>query len=184
MKVESIVIRAWDTSGSNSWRNPATLNTYLNNTYYNDDAKLSVGSKTLIQEYSWNVGAVSTGTTLANQISAEKRTKRTGNIGLISTSDAIRANTNINQCGTLNLNKQNSSICASTNYIIPKSSSSFWTISPYSSSAAAFRVSSDGTVSNLSVTNAYRSAHPALYLIPNITLSGKGTIDEPYTINS
>ena len=36
MRDASIGNRAWDSSSSNNWNRPATLNTYLNGTYYNN----------------------------------------------------------------------------------------------------------------------------------------------------
>ncbi|MEI3508219.1 MAG: hypothetical protein V8R01_03740 [Bacilli bacterium] len=96
----SIRNMVWDSSNSNNWARPATLNTYLNNDYYNS---LSNNEQSLIQSHAYGVGAVTYyNTDLTGQIADENATIWTGNIGLMSVSDYLRANTNIVQCGNFN----------------------------------------------------------------------------------
>ena len=182
MRKDSIGKIQWDTSGSNNWIRPATLNTYLNSDYYNS---LSSEIKALIQTHSWGIGTVTwNNTDLAAQIESENGTTWTGNIGLMSASDYLRANTNTDQCGNLSLNKSNASTCKTTNYIVP-TSGYLWTISPHASYAASVvLVSSDGHVDYTVAYISDRSVAPALYLTPNITLEGEGTESNPYTIVS
>jgi len=158
----------------------ASLNTYLNNDYYNS---LNSEAQALIQTHSWGIGGVTYGNTdLAAQIADENETTWNGNIGLMSVSDVIRANTNTEQCGNFSLNKLNSSTCKTTNYIVP-TSGSIWTISPHASYPYyVFDVISDGRVYR---SDAYYSGGivvPVLYLTSNIQLNGEGTSSNPYTI--
>jgi len=180
MKKDSIVTMSWDTSDSNNWARPATLNTYLNTEYYNS---LSSEAQALIQTHSWGIGAITwNNKDLAAQIQSENGTTWSGNIGLMSASDAIRANTNTDQCGNLKLNYSNQSTCKTTNYIVP-TSGYLWTISPSASfTTSVFAVYSSSFVADNSALDDY-GVLPALYLTPNITLEGEGTETDPYTIN-
>jgi len=180
MKKDSIVTMSWDTSDSNNWARPATLNTYLNTEYYNS---LSSEAQALIQTHTWGIGGVTyNNTDLAAQIQSENGTTWSGNIGLMSASDAIRANTNTDQCGNLKLNYSNQSTCKTTNYIVP-TSGYLWTISPSASfTTSVFAVYSSSFVADNSALDDY-GVLPALYLTPNITLEGEGTETDPYTIN-
>ncbi|MCI9110378.1 MAG: hypothetical protein HFH47_01030, partial [Bacilli bacterium] len=158
----------------------ASLNTYLNNDYYNT---LSSEAKSLIQTHTWGVGPVIyNNTDLAAQIQSENGTTWNGNIGLMGVSDYIRANTNIEQCGNLSLNNSNSNICKTTNYIVPISDW-VWTISPRASNTYfVFYVTSVGPVSFYFATDSDTSIVPVLYLTSNISLEGEGTENNPYTI--
>jgi len=182
MKKDSLGNLNWNTNNSNDWTFSSTLNTYLNNDYYNT----LNNAQSLIQEHSWGIGPViKDNTDLITQITSEKRKIWTGNIGLMTVSDFLNTNTNIEQCNNYSLNNSNKEICKTTNYIVP-SEGKLWTISPEANSPFKLStVSSDGTVYN-DITTTYRKygVLPVLHLIPNITLSGSGTSDNPYTINS
>ena len=181
MKKDNIGSKKWDTSGSTNWASPATLNTYLNNDYYNT---LSSETQNLIQTHTWGIGPVTLGNSdLAAQIQSENSTTWSGNIGLMSVSDFLRANTNTEQCGNHSLNNSNKDTCKTTNYIVP-SSSSLWTISPRASNTRnVFYVTSDGDVYD-SYADFYGSVVPALYLTSNIHLDGEGTESNPYRVVS
>jgi len=184
MKKDSIGNRAWDTTGgaygSNNWARPADLNTYLNNDYYNS---LNSESQNLIQNHTWGIGPVtSNNTDLAGQIQSENGTTWSGNIGLMSVSEFLRANTNSSQCGNFSLNNTNYSTCKTTNYIVP-TSGYLWTISPFANtSGSVFGVNSIDFVSSNNANNTNYGVVPALYLKSNINLEGEGTATNPYTI--
>jgi len=192
MKKDSIGNKVWDTTGgtygSNNWARPADLNTYLNNetegaeSYYNT---LSNEAKGLIEEHVWGIGPVTyDNTDLAVQIISENGTTWSGNIGLMSVSDYLRANTNTEQCGNFSLNNTNYSTCQTTNYIV-QTSGWLWTISPTASvTYFVFIVNSNGNVSNSIANFSSGGVLPVLYLTSNITLSGEGTSSSPYTIVS
>ncbi len=181
---------AWDRNNSNNWLKPATLNNYLNNnisgedSYYN--SLLSDNAKTLIQNHIWGIGSVlDENEDLSAQILSEKRTTWSGNVGLISVSDYLKANTNIIQCGNFKLNNSNLDICKKTNYLISKGANE-WTITPYlNSTSRVFVTWGAGGISfnNANYTPSTSYFCPTVYLKSNITLSGSGTKDDPYTIN-
>lgn len=74
--------------------------------------------------------------------------------------------------------------CSNDNYMYT-SSYTWWTISlySYSNSRVVLRQFSKCNIVN-DVANSVNAVRPDIYLDPNITLSGKGTSDDPYTINS
>jgi len=160
----------------------ASLNTYLNTEYYNS---LSSETQNLIQNHTWGIGGVThNNTDLAAQIQSENGTTWNGNIGLMSVSDYLRANTNTDQCGNLSLNNSNGNTCKTTNYIV-QTSDYVWTISPYASNAGnVFFVISNGAVSGNFAGSSSDGVLPVLYLKSDITLSGSGTETDPYTITA
>ena len=171
---------AFDTTNSNNWARPATLNTYLNNDYYNT---LSSDAKNQIQSHSFGIGAVTyNNTDLAGQIASENGTTWTGNVGLMNVSDYLRANINPEQCGNFNLNNTNRDTCKTTNYLF--STNYQWTVSPNAgNSYSVFAVNSLGIVINSRLATVdFIAVLPVLYLKSDITLSGEGTSSNPYII--
>lgn len=165
----------------------AEINIYLNNTYY---SSLSQNSKNLIQSNIWSVGAVALNNNdLPAQILSENSIKWNGNIGLISVSDALKANSNTNQCNTLKLTYDNRNICKTTNYMVPETGR-LWTISPISASSdmsynagGVHRLTYEGNIGNDYAISTEVDIHPVTYIKSNIKLSGQGTSTNPYTIN-
>ncbi len=84
----------------------ATVNTYLNKTWYNS---LSADVKKLITTHMFNVGVVkaSSGQNLDTDISQESAYKWSGHIGLISVIDYVKSNSDIDACGTVYANSGN-----------------------------------------------------------------------------
>ena len=187
MKKDSIGDKAFDstggTYGSNNWARPATLNTYLNENYY---TTLSADAKKLIQKHAWGIGSVTyENTDLAAQIVSENKTIWNGNIGLISVSDFLRANTNVSKCDNYySSNNTNLTTCKTTNYLVP-TSGMYWTISPNAASSQynMFDVHSNGGVYAFYANFDGDKVLPAVYLTSNITLKGQGTEIKPYIIN-
>lgn len=170
---------AWDETESNNWTRPATLNTYLNNDYYNS---LSKTVQNQIQSHSFSIGAVTSyNTDLSGQIVSENGAIWNGNIALMSVSDYLRANTNIEQCGNFSLNNINYETCKTTNYLF---STNFpWLVSPKADDPYyVFTVSSYGSVDNISAAKTDHAVVPVLHLKSDITLSGEGTTSNPYIV--
>ena len=133
MKTDSIGNLRWDDT-SNSWTNSAYLNTYLNSTYYNE---LNNVSQSKIISHAFGVGAVTYGSNdLAEQINEENDTIWNGKIGLVTASEYIRTNSNIN-CNTAYLNDWNYNICKNTNWMYT-SSFNWWTLSTVSFNSVKF----------------------------------------------
>ena len=94
MRTSNIGNQYWDDEyyGSNNWNKPATLNTYLNNTYYNI---LNSTAQSQITAKDWSIGAITANNNdLADQINEESNTTWNGKIALLTVSEYIRTNSN------------------------------------------------------------------------------------------
>ena len=173
--------RAWDTSNNNDWSRPSSLNKYLNNNYYND---LSVTSQKQIIAKDWSIGAITrNNNNLEQQINDENSKIWQGKIGLLSLSEYLRANSNIELCGTIELDNDNRGTCAKTNWLV-NSSEDYWrTLS--SSDANNYDVFSVLTSGGINDYDAdyFHVIRPALYLSSEVTLTGSGTQSDPYVVS-
>ena len=184
LKNELLPDQTWDSSNSNNWAKPATLNTYLNGEYYNS---LDSSIKDNIVSHTWGIGAVNVDNNdLAAQIASEQGTTWSGNIGLIAFSDYLRANSDMKNCGTVNTNKENYKICRNTDWMyISGIDSWWWTISPSTDdSRLVWTVYYDGNLYHYTAYTSDYAPRPAAYLKSNITLSGSGTSLDPFKIVS
>ena len=171
---------AWDTSDSNNWNRPASLNTYLNGDYYNS---LTSTAQSQIVEASYYVGAVTQNNNdMQDQISDEKAVTSKVKVALPTVSEYLRANSNKEQCGTFSLNNRNNSTCKNSdwmyiNYV-------WWTLSPYSgTSNNVFLVSSLGTVNDNYAYATGSAVRPAITLSSEVQITGgTGTESDPYTL--
>ncbi len=167
----------WDSTNINNWTRPASLNTYLNEEYYN-----SLTDIEFVLGHDWNVGTVSEHTNLAELINDENSDTYYGWVGLISLSEYLRASTNDSQCNHYELNNTNYEMCRNINWLF--NSSNQWTLSSYiySSSQGVFNIGYDGCIYgyNASFIDGVR---PALYLRPDLSLTGSGTSNDPYILS-
>ena len=182
LKNEVLPEQAWDSSNSNNWIRPATLNTYLNGKYYNG---LDSSIKDNIVSHTWGIGAVTyNNDDLSAQIAREQGTTWSGNIGLIAHSDYLRANSDMTNCGTNKTNYENYETCRNTDWMYI-SGRYWWTISPrVDNSRDVWRVGADGDLNINYANNSDIAPRPAVYLKSDITLSGSGTLEDPYKIVS
>ena len=153
--------------------------TYLNGEYYNS---LERTFKENIVSNTWGTGAVIwQNNDLQGQITSENRYKWNGNIGLISVSDYIKANSNKETCGTVNKNNSYYSTCKNTNWMYI-SGTSWWTISPGSIySYTVWNINSDGYLYGNDARNSV-GVRPAVFLNSSISLIGDGTESDPFII--
>ena len=178
--------QAWDTSNSNNWTRPATLNTYLNGEYYNG---LDSSIKDNIVSHTWGIGSVIwNNDDLAAQIVSEQGTTWNGNIGLIAVSDYLRANSDMANCGTAKTNKTNYESCRNTDWMYIYRNY-WWTISPRTDSSIdnsifVWHVYIDGALSYYNAHDSSPAPRPAAYLKSDIILSGSGTSLDPFKIVS
>ena len=176
---------AWDSSNINNWSRPASLNTYLNGTYYNG---LNSTAQSQIVAKDWSIGVVSANdNNMSNTINNEKATKWNGKVALVTVSEYIRSNSNKSSCGTVNqLWNAISEQCKGTTWMY-NSNYYWWTLSPYSGAS--------GTVLNIFDSSGYifydyanftnRAVRPALYLSSEVKITGgDGSQSNPYTILS
>ncbi|MEI3508480.1 MAG: DUF6273 domain-containing protein [Bacilli bacterium] len=102
---KSISDIAWDTSNANTWARPATLNTYLNNDYYNG---LTENAKEQITTGTFKTGPVTNSdTNLGNTVTKENNTTWNGNIALATASEYVRTSNN-SQCTSVSTYYSNS----------------------------------------------------------------------------
>ena len=169
-------------SGCNIWSIPASLNTYLNNDYLNS---IDVNNDKIVS-HTWSVGRIiNNNSDLAEQINNEKDTTWFGNVGLITISEYIKANSNIEQCGDLKMTNQNGNICLTTNWMAKSSWN--WSITTVNSSNNLVFVFANQYLSTATAgTNGGETGYvtPVLYLSSDITLSGQGTENNPYIITN
>lgn len=166
----------------------AELNTYLNETYYNN---LTNEIKDLIKQQTWFAGPVETSNSvninLATQIQEEKSQTWTGKIGLVSSSDIIKANTNVEECGDLlKLNNSNGT-CKTTNYMdnLATINGNFWLINATdSANTHVLYYNTMGSIASNRAASSNQAVLPVIYLKPNITLEGDGSEGTPYTITA
>ena len=122
--------QAWDSSNSNNWNRLATLNTYLNSTYYNS---LTSTAQSQIVSKSFSIGSVEkVDNDLLNTINDENSKTWNGKIALATASEYIRSNSDQENCGNMNL-IQETMICGNTTWM---HNSTWWTLSPVSSSSS------------------------------------------------
>lgn len=170
----------YDNSDSKNWTKPASLNTYLNNNYFNqitDDVDKII-------YYTWPIGALNSGNTnLGVQIATEKTITWEGKVGLISYSDYLRANSNYSLCGNDKLHYENYASCRKLNWMYI-SGIYWWTITPLAGIANYIvNIHQDGNATGGDVENTL-GVRPAIYLSSDITLSGTGTEKDPYIITN
>ena len=155
----------------------ASLNTYLNNTYYNN---LTENAKNLIVSYNFNTGFVDDRERyLTTQINDEKSNTWNGKVGLVTVSEYIRANTNKSKCGSFDLYYTNYDTCKKTNWM--SFDEQFWSITPYLGDEFVYTLSSS---IGHSIAKAYQgnAVRPVVYINSDIKLKGTGTQTDPYII--
>lgn len=136
----------------------ADINKYLNETYYQS---MNDKSKEYIQKHIFNTGG-SKITNIENIISNEKKHQWTGNIGLISYSEFVR---------TQEWQIDTTTLTPLINDRTPRQS--IFTLKNHKA-----------LVWSEAYTIYKNPIAPVLYLKANITLTGSGTQDNPYTIES
>ena len=184
MRISNIEYQYWDISNNNNWSRPASLNTYLNNTYYNG---LNSTTKSQIIAKDWSIGAVTdNNNNMSAQISNENSKLWKGNIALPTMSEYLRTNSDINKCKTFRLYRNNYNNCKNTTWMYI-SFENWWTLSPYNNNSVnILGVSSNGYIGiDTAVSDSGQlGVHPTLYLSSDIKITGgTGTKSDPYEIS-
>ena len=187
MRNESIGNRPFDLENSKSWET-SDIKDYLNNTYLQT---ITVNQDKIVP-HTWSVGAVTyDNSDLAGQIADENgEQSQSVSIGMITASEYLRANTNIEQCETFSLNDTNYSSCKTTNWIynIVPSGGNLWTISPNIKTRSnvhnvSGKSSNAGSFANYTASYSY-GISPVIYLSSSTKLLGTGTQTDPYKIKN
>jgi len=152
----------------------ASLNTYLNEEYYNN---LSEEDKSKIITHRWNVGQVllTTYQTLSTDITQEKQNTWDGKVALINASDYIKSSTN-NECKGVYFSRTSSLPCKDS-YL----ASSNWTITNGYNQHSVWNIVASSSLGH-SFADSETDIYPAVYLNKDILLTGKGTQTNPYNI--
>ncbi|MFR2585513.1 MAG: hypothetical protein ACLTAK_03000 [Bacilli bacterium] len=181
---ESIVDKAWDTSDSTNWNRPATLNTYLNNEYYNS---LTEEARTQIISGTFKIGQVIfTDTNLGNTVKDENGTTWNGNIALATVSEYVRTSNN-SVCTSVKAYYGTSSCYSDGNThnwltkIMNSSTKKYGWLLSKDSSYAVSHITPDGYFRS-SYPEITSGVAPVLYLKSDIILSGEGTSSNSYVI--
>ena len=161
--------------------------TYLNGEFL---GSVTVNHDKIIN-HDYNIGAVVVDNDdLTVQIEGEKAYKWNGNVGLISVSDYIKANSNQELCGTNKINYENYETCRNYDWMYINGTS-WWTLSPRADTMNdVWYVYDDGSLSyakggffGYGANDSY-GVRPAVYLTSSLSLSGSGTQSDPFTIVS
>ena len=175
----------------------SSIKIYLNDDYYVNN--INATAKGQMTSHTFNIGAVeyldesgAEADSIEKNIAGEKMYQWTGNVGLANVSDILRASTNP-LCTSANTSKNNPTACNS-NYLLDKGEASslyYWTINASSyesggrSDSAWYAVRDSGLV-GLVYGNAYYAGNlaprPVVFLKSSTTLSGSGTLEDPFTI--
>ena len=180
----------------------ASLNTYLNNDYYNS---LTDEAKKVIVSHNFNIGPVTLTSSLASMpnydefnltleeiIKEESSYKWKGKVALMNLSDYISTNSNQKECSTLqDFTSDKYEECLKTEWLSylenDRRNYMIWMLNPAMFNADngtvhVFVYGSNGRVSSLYAYRSFSAAQPVVYLNSNITLGGCGSKDDPYII--
>ena len=189
IKDQSIGDKYWDTSNSNNWARPATLNTEFNTIYLNS---LDSTSKSMIGQAKYYLGGYSN-SKMQKDVMYQYERKINGNtyysgsnpnswvgkIAIMYASDYGYAASD--EC-TVNLYNYDNATCINNNWLF-KSRFEWLLPQDAGSSNFAFLVYSDGLVSSQFAGRDQFAVRPVLYLISSAQITGGyGTSSSPYTL--
>ena len=161
----------------------SSLKEYLNNEYYNS---LNNDAKSQIQAHNFYYGpsdSLSTTQTIKSTIDSEKKYTWQGKVGLIQTSDYLRA-TLSSTCVSIYDAFQTPDNCGRQNYLVLRDTQWPWFINSFPGiNNSIFTMSENGFIYQAS-TGAMgdRGVWPAMFLNPNLQITGSGTSSDPYKI--
>ena len=177
----------------------SSIKIYLNEDYYVNN--INATAKGQMTSHSFNIGAVenlnqsgSQADSIEKNIAGEKMYQWTGNVGLANVSDILRASTNP-LCTSATTSVNDNDACNS-NYLLDKGAAielNYWTINAHSNESGGLssRTWSGFVHSSSAFVNeqyANRSSdiapRPVVFLKSSTTLSGRGTLEDPFTIVS
>lgn len=167
----------------------------LNDEYYSG---LNSFSRELILESSYNVGTISyrllQSGTISDLLSQESNIQIHNRVGLPTVSDYIRANSNIEQCGTVTDEFHNMDVCGDTNWLVTMNQGNdFWLINPFATTDSDGDSTHDyayisyvGNHLSYVMTDWKLDVRPVVNIgldYDDIQLLGNGTRENPYQIS-
>ena len=189
---ESIGNKYWDTSNSNNWAKPATLNTELNTTYLNS---LDSTAQNMISNTKYYLGGYNNTLKIQKDVMYQYERKINGStyyygsnpnswIGKLAFMYASDYGYAASDECTANLFDYDNATCKNNNWLYNIKVDE-WILPQFANtSSVAFYVFSSGFVSNGSDVSEYQIAvRPVLYLISSAQITGgNGTSSSPYTL--
>ena len=192
IKDQSIGNKYWDTSGSNNWARPATLNTELNTTYLNS---LDSTAQSMIGNTKYYLGGYNNTPNVQKDVMYQYERKINGStyyngsnpnnfigkLALMYASDYGYAASD--EC-TQNLFDYDNATCKNNNWLYNIKVSEWILPQNASNSNNAFYVSSVGNAGIYgNVSNVQLAVRPVLYLTSSAQITGgNGTLSSPYTL--
>ena len=181
-KIDNIIYLAGGNNNCSVVWSQASLQQYLNGDYF---ATITTNQDKIIS-HTWGIGSIIQidNNDLSGQIDEENSDTWVGDIGLIKVSDYLRANNNMEQCGSLKLNNTNLEICKATNWLYKNYD--WWVLNHHDAADRIYYIAQQGYATYENVMGfsigIVENVTPSLYLSSNITLSGQGTENNPYRI--
>ena len=171
----------WDSSNQTNWDAPASLNTYLNESYL----KTITINKEQIMSHTWSIGETKyTNDDLSEQINNENATQsKKHSVGMITSSEYLRTNSNKSQCKTELLLYDNSATCKTTTWLYNiVDGNGLWLIS--NSIRGILGTGNFAGMTNWYNSNNQNGVAPVLYLSSEVKITGgDGSQSNPYTIS-
>ena len=188
---ESIGNKYWDTSDSNNWARPSTLNTELNTTYLNN---LSPTAQSMIGNTKYYLGGYNNSLRIKKDVMYQYERKINGStyyygsnpnnwvgkLGLMYASDYGYAASD--ECTQTLVNYDNAA-CKNNNWLFKDNNE--WMLPQEAIGINhVFIVCSDGHVDNYGVNSNMFAVRPVLYLTSSVEIiGGNGTSTEPYVLD-
>ena len=178
----------------------SSIKIYLNEDYYTNNI-INATAKGQMTSHTFNIGAVeyldesgAEADSIEKNITGEKMYQWTGNVGLANVSDILRASTNplCTSATDQGIKIQEGQVTCNSNYLFEISDmTGYWTINAFSyesgggSYFAWYAARGSGLV-GVGNGNAYNDGasapRPVVFLKSSTTLSGSGTLEDPFTI--
>ena len=175
----------------------SSIKIYLNDDYYVNN--INSTAKGQMTSHSFNIGAVeyldqsgAEADSIEKNIAGEKMYQWIGNVGLANVSDILKASTNpLCTSATTSMNGTNE---CNSNYLLDRGTAgslNYWTINASSRESGGYshQVWYGYVFSSVALVNyhyAYNSSthapRPVVFLKSDTTLSGSGTLEDPFTI--
>ena len=172
----------------------SSIKIYLNDDYYVNN--INNTAKEQMTSHIFNIGAVeelssSSADSIEKNISGEKMYTWIGNVGLTNVSDILKASTNpLCTSATTSFNGTNE---CNSNYLLDRGTASslyYWTINASSRESGGLSniawyggvSASLAYVNHTSVRLSNSAPRPVIFLKSDITLTGEGTKESPFTI--
>lgn len=181
IKEEPITGYKWDNAGNNIWNN-ASLQTYLNEEYYNN---LSPDAQNMIQSATYNLGKMSsTDTTVLNIYNFENSSTDNivSKINLMYVSDY--GYSVIDSCPKTPYNYETNNYCNEDGTWLYRGQKE-WLLNRNTSTGRSGYINASGYIASIDTDSTSTITRPTLYLNSSVNIiSGDGSSQNPYTLSS